>query len=110
VGIAALVCIFVAAPLVGTGHALDLILLAAVAMVGVVAWRPLQAWAARLEAGPAPNDGMLEQRLQRLEALVDAMSKQQMQLQETVRWQAQLLEHASAAPVTPPPPGPHALA
>lgn len=102
VGIVALFCIFIGAPLAGTGHGVDLIAIAVVAILGFVFWRPLQAWAARLEAGQAPvNTAAFEQRLQHLEALLDAMSKQQMQLQETVRWQAQLLEHSKATPQAP---------
>jgi hypothetical protein len=105
VTIAALFCIFVGAPLAGTGHVLTLLAFVVVAGLGALLWRPIQAWSAQLEARAAnPDAAALEQRVQQLQSLVEALAKQQEQVQETVRWQAQLLQRSAIdAPDARPP-------
>lgn len=102
VGIVALFCIFIGAPLAGTGHVFTLLAFVVVAGLGALLWRPIQAWSAQLEARAANPDAALEQRVQQLQGLVEAMGKQQEQLQETIRWQTQLLQRSAVDAPAPP--------
>lgn len=102
VAIVALFCIFVGAPLAGTGQVFTLLAFVVVAGLGALLWRPIQAWSAQLEARATNPDAALEQRVQQLQSLVETMGKQQEQLQETLRWQTQLLQR-SAVDAPPPP-------
>jgi len=107
VGIVALLCIFVGAPMVGTGTSFALVALIAVLAAAGIGWRAVQAWTGRLQAQPLPEAAALQAQLQHMEALVDALAKGQAQLQETVRWQGQLLQRAEEqhSELQPPTPG-----
>ena len=92
--------------IVANSHATAaLIPIAAIAALTVLLWQPVHAFASRLERGAAPADPALEQRVRALESQIDALMKQQMQLQETLHWQERLLDrtteerHASPASI-----------
>jgi len=106
VAIVALVCVFVAQPVLS--HIGALIPIVACLVLAALFWRPAQAWAARLESGNAARPARdLERRVAELESLVDDMRRQQARLQETVRWQEGLLQHGSREPLeTSAPSGP----
>ncbi|GEM_PF-6061865 len=80
----------------GMGHAYVLLGLAAIGALTALLWRPVQVWANRLEQRPV--SGELERQVTLLRSQVELLSKQQSQLQDTVRWQEQLLSRSLSNP------------
>lgn len=103
VGIVALIGIFVVGPLVGTHQSLELIPIAAIGATTALFWRPVQALTRRWEQNSPPTDvSGIERRLTAIETQLEESLREQSRLEETVRWQEQLLHRTMGQPANGP--------